>query len=143
MDVLVDVLVQLSSDEDSYVRRYVARNPNTPVDILVKLSLDNDEYVGFAARSNPNFQPELAVPILLLKLTASNKPSFSRFLALLRPEVPVSALAKNFRSSSWLERCAIAMHSMTPDSTLQALLEDGNRVVQSAARDNWTRRHPQ
>ncbi|XGB38675.1 MAG: hypothetical protein LVT47_10160 [Cyanobacteria bacterium LVE1205-1] len=125
------------------IRLAVAQNRHTPADGLAKLSLDNDEDVGFAACSNPNFQPELEVPILLLKLTASNKPSFSRFLALLRPEVPVSSLAKNFRSSSWLERCAIAMHSMTPDSTLQALLEDGNRVVRSAARDNWTRRHPQ
>ena len=136
-------LIATATDKDPAIRTRVAAHPNTPADVLAKLSLDNDEAVGFAARSNPNFQPELEVPILLLKLTASNKPSFSRFLALLRPEVPVSSLAKNFRSSSWLERCAIAMNSMTPDSTLQALLEDGNRVVRSAALDNWTRRHPQ
>ncbi|XGB39631.1 MAG: HEAT repeat domain-containing protein [Cyanobacteria bacterium LVE1205-1] len=59
----MDVLVQLSTDEDSDVRVYVAQNPNTPVDVLVQLSSDKDSDVRQAAvavrrnvAQNPNTQ---------------------------------------------------------------------------------------
>ncbi|XGB39690.1 MAG: HEAT repeat domain-containing protein [Cyanobacteria bacterium LVE1205-1] len=52
----MDVLVQLSTDEDSGVRWYVAQNPNTPVDVLVKLSSDEDSYVRWYVAQNPNTQ---------------------------------------------------------------------------------------
>ena len=133
-------LTILAADKNVEIRTRVAAHPNTPDEVLAKLALDAVDGVGATARANPNFRQELEVPMLLAKLTAGTKPSFSRLLALLRPEVPVASLAKNFRSSSWLERCAIAQNPMTPDSTLQALLEDGNRVVRAAARANLEQR---
>jgi hypothetical protein len=132
-EATAEELTTLASDKNVEIRTRVAAHPNTPDEVLAKLALDAVDGVAATARSNPNFRLELEVPMLLAKLTAGTKPSFSRLLALLRPEVPVASLAKNFRSSSWLERCAIAQNPMTPDSTLQALLEDGNRVVGGGA----------
>ena len=41
-------LIELSKDNDSYVRYAVARNINTPIAVLIKLSKDNDSDVRHA-----------------------------------------------------------------------------------------------
>ena len=55
---------------------------------------------------------------------------------MLNAQVPVSLLAKASRSTSWLERYAIAKHQNTPPLILKRLGEDGNRIVRATAREN-------
>jgi hypothetical protein len=43
----------LSKDKDSYIRANVAKNRNTPLEVLAELSLDQDEFVREAVDLNP------------------------------------------------------------------------------------------
>jgi 3-methyladenine DNA glycosylase AlkC len=53
-DWRTEVLVKLSKNEDRFVRRRVAENPNTPVDTLVTLSTDGSKFVRRGVANNPN-----------------------------------------------------------------------------------------
>ncbi|MBE9176937.1 hypothetical protein IQ225_19280, partial [Synechocystis salina LEGE 06155] len=61
-------------------------------------------------------------------------------IAFRSPHCPTGALAKNYRSRDWLERCAIAENPKTPDATLEKLLLDGNRLVRQKAQTNLKQR---
>jgi hypothetical protein len=50
--------------------------------------------------------------------------SLSRFFVLLHPLAPASLLKKHFRSSSWLERYAIAKNPNTPPHIRENLTQD-------------------
>ena len=54
-----EVLAQLSGDEDSSVRRRVARNLNAPAEILTRLSEDKDPEVRWGIAENPNAPAEI------------------------------------------------------------------------------------
>jgi hypothetical protein len=71
---------------------------------------------------------------------SGTKPSLHRLLGLSHPECPAVALAKYCRSSSWLERCAIAHNPTTPLNTLKMLTEDPHVAVSAAAVENLERR---
>jgi hypothetical protein len=69
-------------------------------------------------------------------LAKGTSPNLCRLAVFLSPYAEIIHLAKNFRSTSWLERWAIAQNPKTPDNTLSYLIEDGNRLVRSAAELN-------
>ncbi len=155
-------LEQLVQDKKSSVRCNVAKNPNTHANLLEKLAVDKDEEVTIIVTQNTNTSVSLieqlarqgirdsrvkqaAVKTLinlypnssvkyLEEFIKSFTPSFTRLLVFLNPLTPSSYLAKNFRSSSWLERYAIAQNTNTPLSTRQRLAIDGNRIVRAAAK---------
>lgn len=78
---------------------------------------------------------ELTMDINALVISASSGVRGNkRLLAFLNPGAPVVALAKSQRSSDWLERAAIAMHSSTPPEVVKRLSQDGNSVVRALAR---------
>ncbi len=49
-----ETLELLATDEDWFVRRYVARNPNTPQETLELLATDKDSIVRYCVARNPN-----------------------------------------------------------------------------------------
>jgi hypothetical protein len=57
----VDILVQLSQDENWRVRLGVAENPNCPVEVLVRLSQDEYWMVPKRVAWNPNTPIEVLV----------------------------------------------------------------------------------
>jgi hypothetical protein len=134
------VFKRLALDCDQTVREAVARNPATPLNILQYLALSvetADEFRRRCATALFSSDPASALANLrqkvLKSLTRPATGSYSRLLGFLLPDCPVASLAQAQRSSSWLERCAIALHPATPISTLQQLAGDGITVVRSAA----------
>ena len=155
------ILEQLAKDKSSAVRSSVAQNPHTAGSLLAQLAQDLDQEVAIAVAQNPNTPvsileqfaqqgkrnnqikqaalknlfsqyPDRVVPFLE-KYIKSFQPSFTRLLVFLHPLAPSSFLAKNFDSSSWLERYAIAQNPNTPAATRQRLAQDANRIVRAAA----------
>ena len=56
-------LAILATDEDYYVRYWIARNPNTPIETLVILATDEDVDVRYWIASNPNATEEICLMI--------------------------------------------------------------------------------
>ena len=161
----VSLLEELAKDEKSAVRGAVAHNPHTPENILERLlTEDKDKEMAIAVAANPNTPIKMLEQIaqkktrnqrlqraamknifsrcpdkltaFLEKLLKSKQPSFTRVLVFLNPLAPSEFLAKNFRSSFWLERYAIATNPNTPLDPLKFLAQDGNRIVRAAAKAN-------
>jgi predicted lactoylglutathione lyase len=49
-----DLLEFLSKDVDRYVRRWVAKNPNTPTKVLERLANDEDSVIRYWVAENHN-----------------------------------------------------------------------------------------
>ena len=60
----VCILEELSKNEESWVRRYVAKNPNTPASILEELSKDKNRGVQFYVVLNPNTSKKTLISFL-------------------------------------------------------------------------------
>lgn len=141
----VESLAALARDEDVDVRRAAARNKATPkvplsarrsISVSVKhdvvLEVQSALQADLDGKSSSSAS-ELRVR-LVKSLSSQTNSSVSRLLALMLPDAPASSLARAQRSSSWLERCAVATHANTPLSAIEQLSNDGNAVVRSAAR---------
>ena len=70
---------------------------------------------------------------LIRKVCAGLKPSYARTLVLALPDCPVSVLTKLGKSSLWLERCAVAQNTATPQKLAEELREDKHPAVSAAA----------
>ncbi|WP_373479225.1 hypothetical protein [Geminocystis sp.] len=138
----ITLLEKLATDSDRWIRSYVAKNPNTPVSILEKLATDSDSDVRINVAKNPNTPVNLKIE-MFNSLAKGTTPNLGRLAVFLSPYAETSHLAKNFRSTSWLERWAIAQNPNTPDNTLSYLVQDGNRLVRSAAELNIKQRQEQ
>lgn len=142
-NTLGSILEQLLDDKVKEVAIAIAANPNTPVSLLEELAQKktrNKELQEAAIKNIFSRYPDKAVALLEGYLK-SFKPSFTRLLVFLNPQAPSSFLAKNFRSSSWLERYAIAQNPNTPPHTLKFLAQDGNRIVRAATSANLQQRN--
>jgi 3-methyladenine DNA glycosylase AlkC len=53
-----EILEQLATDKDYWIRGWVAENPNTPQKTLELLATDEDWYVRAGAAINSNITPE-------------------------------------------------------------------------------------
>ncbi len=116
----------MAEDESDRVRYSVARNSTTPIHILQKLVADSEDFVRKTA-----FE-QLCENYIFIP-----SPTFIRLLVFLNPHAPVSLLIKYYRSTSWLERYAVASNPSTPVRILYCLSKDVNRVVRAAAKANF------
>ena len=132
----VSLLEQLATDVNKNVRQSVAQNPKTPIALLEKLAKDSTQEVRKIAIKGYLSQEPEKLPLVLTTYIRSSKPNFTRFIIFLHKQTPAAILTKNFRSSSWLERYAIAQNSNTPCEILQQLNNDANSIVRAAARTN-------
>lgn len=149
----------LSKSENLAVKGRVATNRNTPSSVLEELAEHSFEHARCGAMTNPNLSPESAVKILcgkyasefvsvssycrslppehlsqVLNHYAQSESRFARWIALSQPQVSPEVLTKQSGSIDWLDRFAVAQNSATPLDVRQALAQDSNRLVRSAAR---------
>jgi 3-methyladenine DNA glycosylase AlkC len=82
----VEILKVLSTDEDSWVRYWVALNPNTPVEVLRVLSTDEDYYVRRWVANNPN------TPVEVLEVLSTDEYYYVRRYVAENPNTPVEVL---------------------------------------------------
>ena len=134
----ISLLEALAKDKDEYVRRDVASNPFTPGSVLEALALE-PALTDNAHRSNvesalgkASTSLELRTE-LMKKVCAGLKPSYARTLVLMLPDCPASALTKCGKSSLWLERCAVAQNTATPQKLAGELKKDKHSAVSAAA----------
>ena len=59
----VDVLTELSKDDDWEVRLGVAENPNTPKDVLIELSKDDSREIRYIVALNPNTPKDVLIEL--------------------------------------------------------------------------------
>ncbi len=135
----VSALEHLAHDKTFEVRLSVAVNPNTPASLFEQLLKSSDRQIDFAGYLAHH--PE-ALPMVLKHYAKHAVSSLSRFILFLHPQIPAVTLAENNRSSSWLERYAIAQHPNTPLDALHTLAEDANRIVRAAAKANARKPQP-
>ena len=84
-----ETLAILATDEDSDVRRGVAKNPNTPQETLKLLATDNSLYVRRRVAENPNTSQEL------LRLLATDENPYVRNSATENPNYKKQTLELN------------------------------------------------
>ncbi|GJD24173.1 hypothetical protein RIVM261_091290 [Rivularia sp. IAM M-261] len=164
INTVPDILDEIAISKWLIIRERVALHPNTSIDTLTKLAEDKARHVQFAVAQNPNTPNEIlekladrhkwntnihTVAVKNLISRGSKRASkfigqyikdspfsLSRLFALLHPLAPTHLLIKNYRSSYWLERYAIAQNPSTPDYILEFLTKDANRIVRAAAKAN-------
>lgn len=135
----VTLLEKLALDKNLVVKVAAAKNSDVPLDILEHLTRNHHchSLVHLAAvKTLLKHYPKHAG--LFFERYISNTPfaSISRFFILLHSLTPNDLLIKHFRSSSWLERYAIATNPNTPKHIREHLAQDANRIVRAAAKAN-------
>ena len=113
-----EIIEELAEDEDSYVRKEVAKNPNTPVDILRKLAEDKGANVKYLVAKNPN------TPVDILRKLAEDKDWRVRAGVPRNPNTPVDILIKLAEDVYSGVRDEVAMNPNTPAEVLTKLAED-------------------
>lgn len=164
INTMSDILDEIANSKYLIIRERVALHPNTSIDTLIKLAEDKARDVQLAVAQNANTPDEIleklahrhkyntdvritAVKNLISRASEraskfigqyiKNSPfSLSRLFALLHPLAPTHLLVKNYRSSYWLERYAIAQNPNTPNYIRELLTKDANRIVRAAAKAN-------
>ncbi|MGB3207701.1 MAG: hypothetical protein WBB28_22175 [Crinalium sp.] len=129
------VLEQLSRDKNIEVRLAVANNYNAPIYVLQEMAKrgGKNKPIQLAAIKNLLARQVEGSDKFIEKYAKSSTPCLSRLLVLLHPMATRELLTKWYRSSSWLERYAIASHPNTPPEVLIFLAEDANHLVRTAA----------
>lgn len=143
--------LSILSTMSPHILEVIASSLNAPNRLLEELVKHENNSVRIAAATNPcagesvleqwestrfytvgELEQLLACEQQMLQKWESS-PTSSRLAVLLDSQAPSPILAKISRSSSWLERCAIAQNPNTPTAIRQRLTQDGNRVVRAAA----------
>jgi Leucine rich repeat variant len=138
-DAPVTLLEKLAVDEHFSVRLAVAKNPNSPADILemlLKNPKSNNLIHLAAVKSLIQRYPHSAKSYIENLAIYNNNPLLSNFFILLHHLAPEDLLIKYHRSSSWLERYAVATNPNTPQHIRKLLAQDANRIVRAAAKAN-------
>ncbi|OKH35141.1 hypothetical protein NIES2101_37920 [Calothrix sp. HK-06] len=114
----------------------IAQNSNTPNEILEKLAHRHkwNTDIHTLAVKNLILRSSERASKFIGKYIKDCPFSLSRLFALLHPLAPTHLLIKNYRSSYWLERYAIAQNPSTPNYILEFLTKDANRIVCAAAK---------
>jgi hypothetical protein len=118
------------------VRLAVVGNPNVSVATLEHLAGDLSVDVRRAVMHHPQTPIHARSRILAssLEMCSRSSESFAHVLALSNPAAPADYLAARAGSPEWLERYAITRNPAAPRHTLEALANDGNRLVRASAR---------
>lgn len=134
----IDTLIKLAEDKATHVQLAVAQNPNTPDEILKKLAHRHkwNTDVRIAAVKNLISRDSKRASKFIGQYIKDSPFSLSRVFALLHPLAPTHLLIKNYRSSYWLERYAIAQNPSTPNYIREFLTQDANRIVRATAKAN-------
>jgi Leucine rich repeat variant len=111
-------LIKLATHEHPCVRRWVARNPNTPPDILAKLVADNSD-VRYELSKNRNTTAET------LSVLAEDKTSTVRYWVANHMDTPVEALIKLVEDQDQDVRITAGYHPNLPEVVKAWLKMDG------------------
>lgn len=133
----VTLLEKLATDEHISVKLAVTKNSNTPVNVLELLANNpkpNSLIQIAAIKSLIQRYPQQCQSYIEKFISTNFYPSLSNFFILLHHLAPVNLLIKHHRSSSWLERYAVATNPNTPQHIRKLLAEDANRIVRAAAK---------
>jgi 3-methyladenine DNA glycosylase AlkC len=135
-DAPVTLLEKLASDEHIAVKLAVARNSNSPANVLEYLARNyTNNSIHIAAVKSLIHNHSESNQLYLESLTSNiSYCSLSNFFVLLHHLAPNDLLVKHCRSSSWLERYAVATNRNTPQHIRQLLAADPNRIVRAAAK---------
>ena len=141
-----ETLSRLSKDSEESVRYCVAENPSTPIAVLVEMS-EEPALFGWGNRywasmmglldeidwASPGNVIE-ARQLLVHKLfDEADKPSLARAYTLVLGDCVDDELIKCSKSTSWLERCAVAINPNTSEDIIRHLSSDKNVTVRNAA----------
>ncbi|MHC5936826.1 hypothetical protein [Nostoc sp.] len=138
-----EILTRFTEHPDRRLPLAVAQNPGAPKDLLIQLATQPGGRGGFhfnplnlaAVKSLLTQEPEAAIHFLARCLKFPARPSFSRFLVLMNPDIPSSFLARYYKSWFCPERYAIAQNPNTERDICQQLTQDANSIVRAAAWD--------
>jgi hypothetical protein len=139
----IDIILRFAAHNDQRLHLAVAQNAGAPTDLLIEMATRSVPRSGyyfspinlFAIKTLLFREPEIALPFIEKCLKYPEKPSFSRFLLLMNPEMPTSFLSRHYKSWSWMERYAIAQNPNTGKEIRQLLNQDPNIIVRAAARN--------
>ena len=122
-----ELLKELVNHKDIRVSRTAASNPCALNEIL-------EEWETSPSYKEGALEQIMAEEQRLLNRWKSSISAADRLKVLSNDQTTVSILTKVSRSTSWLERYAIAQNPNTPHLIIQKLTEDGNRIVRAAAK---------
>jgi Leucine rich repeat variant len=138
-NVPITLLEKLANDKNLVVKIAVAKNTHVPQNILEHLTRNHhcESLIYLAAVKTLLHHYPQRVGFFLERYISNNSfASLSRFFILGHPHTNSDLLTKHFRSSSWLERYAIASNPNTPQHIREHLAQDANRIVRAAAKAN-------
>ncbi len=123
-----EVLARLAGDpmESAVVRRFAAKNPNTPASTLLTLAMTGDKALRAAVLRNPS-----TPPAALEQLATSPEVDFRRRVAANR-STPSPALARLAQDSDEDVRVAVARNANTDLTSLRGLVSDKEYGVRRA-----------
>ncbi len=127
------LLRQLAADSSPAVRASAASNPNLPPELLDKLSADKERSVSSAVLDNPNMTPLLLDRIEpnIERATCANK---EKIFA--GPCVSLSTISYNATNPDPCIRRGVAKNPRTGRNIINALRNDGDRLVRDRALSN-------
>jgi hypothetical protein len=134
---ILAVLAQDYSWSNEPVRLAVVQHPNVSASLLEQLASDRSARVRQAVLAHPDVPALARERILVAALEHCQMLSepIYQTIALAHPLTPATKLMAGVRSIEWIERYALARNPAAPDEALQALAQDGNRLVRAAARE--------
>lgn len=155
----VDVLRELSQEDNIKIRKGIAKNPSTPADVLLELSRDNIErekgsvftvpFILIDVAEHPNTPAEALInlskdpydnirynvakhpntPIETLMELSKDKNEGVHHAVAGNPSTSVETLVKLSRDKQWRVRYAVAGNPSTPVDVLRELSNDENEKV--------------
>lgn len=138
-----NVLLVLASDLNVLVKMALATRENLDQDVIDILLVNAEIILTKQLLTRKILSDDRIIKLwhklfadLLKTACNGSTPSSGRRFLFTLPQCPANLLAKNFRSRSWLERFAIAGNPSTPEAVLERMANEGNQLVQRAARAN-------
>lgn len=105
--------------------------------LTIGYRISNEVTISPTLRSlNRLYDPNTDYLPTLLSEYSQSENAFVRFITLMNPQTPLEILAQAVRSSSWLERYAVAENTATSAEIKLSLTQDSNRIVKAAALAN-------
>ena len=130
----VNLLKQLSEDENKWVRGGVALNPKTSVDMLKKLSEDKDWYVRESVASNLN------TPVNVLVRLSKDKDRDVRTAVAKNSRISFEVLKQLSKDKDRVVRKAVAQNLNCTEDILRKLSEDNSDYVRREVVKNQSKK---
>ncbi len=131
------------AEKTAFARKLIVHRRNNPYDWTQKnaqnrrYGTSNEVTISPTLRSlNRLYNPNMDDLPTLLSEYAQSENAFVRFITFMNPQTPLENLSQTVRSSSWLERYAVAENTAISTETRLFLTQDSNRIVKAAALAN-------